>query len=111
MFRTSEDGDFITPIIQEPDNNQGDPKKELHKRMAATYLTWKKLEEFWKHGNSEIRENLKEICSSEQYLQLSFKYFPKSCFLKKTFANSSDHPATLMCEWVNAYTVKPHDSV
>ena len=26
--------------------------------MAATYLTWKKLEEFWKHGNSEIREKL-----------------------------------------------------
>ena len=29
--------------------------KEVNKRIAETYVTWKKLEEFWKHSNCSTK--------------------------------------------------------
>ena len=34
-------------------NDDNEARKELNKRIADTYATWKKLEPFWKHGNDE----------------------------------------------------------
>ena len=39
-------------------NDRGDATKELKKRMADCQITWKKLEEYWKHANGTKREKL-----------------------------------------------------
>ena len=39
-------------------NDKGDPKREISKRISACYLTWKRLETFWKHSDCSIRLKL-----------------------------------------------------
>ena len=41
---------------------------------------------------SIFRKYLKENCSSELYLQLSFKYFPNLCFISNLFSNCMTGP-------------------
>ena len=39
-------------------NDEANAAKEINRRKADTYATWKILFEFWRHGNSEIRDKL-----------------------------------------------------
>ena len=39
-------------------NDKGDPKREINKRIAECYTTWKKLAEFWKHSNCSVKLKL-----------------------------------------------------
>ena len=39
-------------------NDKGDPTREINKRLSDTYLTWKKLSEFWKHSDCDVRMKL-----------------------------------------------------
>ena len=39
-------------------NNKTDPDRELNKRKADVYVTWKRLEEFWKNSNCDFRFKL-----------------------------------------------------
>ena len=39
-------------------NQKANTLKEINKRIAEVYLTWKKLGEFWKHSNCSIRQKL-----------------------------------------------------
>ena len=39
-------------------NDEADAAKELNKRKADTYMTWKRLFEFWRHGNCEVKDKI-----------------------------------------------------
>ena len=39
-------------------NDKGDPKREVNKRISESYLTWKRLSEFWKHADCSVRLKL-----------------------------------------------------
>ena len=38
--------------------DNGKPQKEFNKRKADAFKTWKRLAEFWKHGNCDLRFKL-----------------------------------------------------
>ena len=35
-------------------NDKGDPNREINKRLAECYQTWKRLGEFWKHSDCSV---------------------------------------------------------
>ena len=39
-------------------NDKGDPVREINKRTADCYVTWKRLGEFWKHADCSLRFKL-----------------------------------------------------
>ena len=36
-------------------NDKRDPKREINKRIAECYITWKRLADFWKHSDSNVK--------------------------------------------------------
>ena len=39
-------------------NEKGNVAKEINQRISECYITWRKLEEFWKHADCQLREKL-----------------------------------------------------
>jgi hypothetical protein len=39
-------------------NDRGDPKREVNKRIGECYITWKKLETYWKHSDCSVKQKL-----------------------------------------------------
>ena len=39
-------------------NDKGDPKREVNKRIAEAFVTWKRLDTFWKHSDCSVKVKL-----------------------------------------------------
>ena len=39
-------------------NDKGDPRREVNKRISECFLTWKRLETFWKHSDCSVKVKL-----------------------------------------------------